>query len=230
MGHYVYKYVYGEEIVYIGKCDSSLKVRISQHKGDEKFKIYLDSEIFYIELANKTMTDVVESELIRRYKPKLNEAKMSDWSGLEFKEPEWKRFEHDKKGLRIIKTRCSNTSMSKRKTKRMKICKLMSQYYCPMMIKNIPNMYEDDSCYEIKIPISNEDDNQECCVPPYIFIDNKNTHGGMSLGICCCDNENVIYKFDKKRVLEEFYDIEKGLIQRIQYMKNMFEKELKEYV
>ena len=26
------------------------------------------------------------------------------------------------------------------------------------------------------------------------------------------------------------YDIEKGLIQRIQYMKNMFEKELKEYV
>lgn len=59
---------------------------------EEKFKPYLKSDIYYIELANSIMSDVVESELIRRYKPKLNVAKMSDWSGLEFTEPKWKKF------------------------------------------------------------------------------------------------------------------------------------------
>lgn len=92
MGHYVYKYVYNGEIVYIGKNDTDLKTRIKQHEREEKFQPYLKSDIYYIEVANKIMSDVVESELIRRYKPKLNVAKMSDWSGLEFTEPEWEKF------------------------------------------------------------------------------------------------------------------------------------------
>ena len=90
MGHYVYKYVYDGEIVYIGKNDTDLETRINQHKLEEKFRPYLKADIYYIELANAIMSDVVESELIRRYKPKLNVAKMCDWSGLEFTEPEWK--------------------------------------------------------------------------------------------------------------------------------------------
>lgn len=92
MGHYVYKYVYNGEIIYIGKNDTILENRINQHKLEDKFKPFLKADIYYIELANSIMSDVVESELIRRYKPKLNVAKMSDWSGLEFVEPEWKLF------------------------------------------------------------------------------------------------------------------------------------------
>jgi hypothetical protein len=32
MGHYVYKYVYNNEIIYIGKNDTDLENRIYQHK------------------------------------------------------------------------------------------------------------------------------------------------------------------------------------------------------
>ena len=31
MGHYVYKYVHNDEIIYIGKCDKDLEKQISQH-------------------------------------------------------------------------------------------------------------------------------------------------------------------------------------------------------
>lgn len=38
MGHYVYKYVYNNEIIYIGKNDTDLESRIYQHKLEDKFK------------------------------------------------------------------------------------------------------------------------------------------------------------------------------------------------
>lgn len=97
MGHYVYKYVKAGEIVYIGKNDTNLADRIYQHKLEEKFIPYADADVYYIELANAIMSDVVESELIRRYKPKLNKAKMSDWSGIPFTEPDWKLFKERKR-------------------------------------------------------------------------------------------------------------------------------------
>lgn len=96
--HTVYKYVYNTEIIYIGKCDGSLSKRLSQHgkKGDNipedgHFEIN-NSDIYFIELPNRVMTDVVESELIRRYKPKYNKAKMSEWQGIPFAEPQWKAY------------------------------------------------------------------------------------------------------------------------------------------
>lgn len=98
MGHYVYKYVLNDEIIYVGKCDGNLDSRLSQHgcKGDNidaaAWNDIRASTVFYTELANSTMSDVVESELIRRYKPKYNRAKMSDWDGLTFPEPEWKKY------------------------------------------------------------------------------------------------------------------------------------------
>lgn len=102
MGHYVYKYVYKDEIIYIGKNNTNLYDRLKNHgkPGDnipeEAWEEINSSDIFYCELANSIMSDVVESELIRRYKPKYNRAKKSDWSGLGFVEPEWKKFEIDK--------------------------------------------------------------------------------------------------------------------------------------
>ena len=78
MGHFVYKYVYKSEVIYIGKNDTNLIDRIRQHGkfGDnipeEGWDEINSSDIYYIELANSIMSDVVESELIRRYKPKYN--------------------------------------------------------------------------------------------------------------------------------------------------------------
>ena len=109
MGHYVYKYVKAGEIVYIGKNDTNLADRIYQHKLEEKFIPYADAEVYYIELANAIMSDVVESELIRRYKPKLNKAKMSDWVGIPFIEPDWKLFKERKKSTERKQTGITNS-------------------------------------------------------------------------------------------------------------------------
>ena len=228
LGHYVYKYVYDGEIVYIGKNDTDLETRINQHKLEEKFRPYLKADIYYIELANSVMSDVVESELIRRYKPKLNVAKMSDWSGLEFAEPEWKIFNSTKKKKSSKTVKHTQTKLLNKRKARIMICKLMSQYYCSYMLNNLSKIIEDDEIYKIEIPLSKDDGEHKCCVPPYINIDKEKAHGFLSLGYCEGDEENVTFIFNKKSIFREFYGIEVGLVSRIQYMKNMFSKELKE--
>lgn len=94
MGHYVYKYVYNGEIVYIGKNDTDLISRINQHKREKKFQPYLSSEIYYIALENRTENKVMESLLINRYKPLLNVSEKYDGFGLNiiFDEPKWVRY------------------------------------------------------------------------------------------------------------------------------------------
>lgn len=98
MSHYVYKYVLNGEILYIGKTDGVLSRRLKQHgrKGDNIASEYWDEinkcDIYYISCANNIMSDVIESELIRRYKPKCNKAKLSEWSGLPFEEPSWELY------------------------------------------------------------------------------------------------------------------------------------------
>lgn len=99
MGHFVYKYVLNDEIIYIGKNDTDLDSRLRTHgkPGDNiscvAWKDINAADIYYIKLYNATMSDVVESELIRRYQPKYNKAKKnSDWAGLPFVEPEWIKY------------------------------------------------------------------------------------------------------------------------------------------
>jgi len=98
MGHYVYKYVLNEEIIYIGKCDKNLDQRLKAHgrKGDnipsQAWNDINKADIYYINLPNATMSDVVESELINRYKPKYNRAKISEWDGIPFVEPSWHKY------------------------------------------------------------------------------------------------------------------------------------------
>lgn len=123
MGHYVYKYVLNDEIIYIGKCDSALESRLNQHgkPGDNIDKKYWEdinaSDIYYCTLANATMSDVVESELINRYKPKYNTAKISNWDGLELPEPKWKKYNKPKKVPFVKKekdlTKISNRQLEK---------------------------------------------------------------------------------------------------------------------
>lgn len=231
MGHYVYKYVYDGEIVYIGKNDTILENRINQHRCEEKFKPYLNSDIYYIEVANATMADVVESELIRKYKPKLNIAKMSDWCGLEFTEPEWKLFIPNKQSNKTSRTN-KRKIPEKQRDKRMKLCRLMSQYYCSYMMENIFNMKETEQYYEITIPISNEDDLQSCVDSPYLKVTDVDRcyYNSISLGSCLINHRDrcVVYRFDKEMIFCEFHNVEKGLAARIKFMKNMYEKEFEE--
>ena len=100
---FVYKYVFNEEVIYVG-ITKDLESRLSQHGryGDnidtEGWGKINNSKIFYLKVVNEVMADVVESELIRFYKPKYNKAKKSKWCGLPFIEKElvWKELKKKK--------------------------------------------------------------------------------------------------------------------------------------
>lgn len=98
--HAVYKYVYDNNIIYIGKADAGLEKRIRQHgkKGDnipkEAWPEINKARIFYTVLSGSNMTDIVERELIRRYTPKYNvQFKSKEWDGLPIGEMEWHEYE-----------------------------------------------------------------------------------------------------------------------------------------
>jgi len=84
MGHYVYKYVKNNDILYIGKNDTDLVSRINQHKKERKFLNINDADIFYVELSNKAETKAVEALLINYYKPPLNIRDKYDSCSLSF--------------------------------------------------------------------------------------------------------------------------------------------------
>lgn len=79
---YVYKYVLHGEIIYIGKSNTELGNRFYQHGrcGDNIDAKYRDeinqSDIYYMEFEDGYVTDMVETILINRYKPKCNKAKI----------------------------------------------------------------------------------------------------------------------------------------------------------
>lgn len=138
MGHYVYKYVYNNEIIYIGKNDTNLVDRLNQHgkTGDNITQDGWDeinnSDIYYAELANSTMADVVETELICKYKPKYNIAKKSDWIGLTFIEPVWYLYKkNDPKEIKELKFKLAVLDNENRELKEKieKISKDKESYY-----------------------------------------------------------------------------------------------------
>lgn len=73
MGEFaVYKYVYEDRVIYVGKTNASLKARIDAHSREESFKPYMAAKIWYCELSNEVETDSVEKVLINLYKPEIN--------------------------------------------------------------------------------------------------------------------------------------------------------------
>lgn len=90
-GYYIYKYVYNNDIIYIGKSDSSIINRINCHSREEKFQPYLNScKIFYFECKNNAETTIMECYLINKYKPILNVSmKYSDDLSINITEPKW---------------------------------------------------------------------------------------------------------------------------------------------
>lgn len=161
MGHYVYKYVYDGEVVYIGKNDTDLISRINQHKLEEKFKQYMSSYIYYIELENKYDTDIMETLLINKYLPKLNIAKKAEFkSEINFVEPEWKRyFEEDFrkptiKGNEVRNEKISQRALKKRKEKQMSELEAMLTDLWFYQYLSFHKPYEKDGELFIEVPIN----------------------------------------------------------------------------
>lgn len=136
-GHYVYKYIFNNEVIYIGKNNTDLISRINQHKSEEKFLPYLSSDIYYICLNNEFDTDFMETLLINKYKPMLNISKKNNFElGINFVEPEWKRFyEQDFKTIKVqnhkkrkVKNTSNNTESTKSKKKLEFMLKQLSYY------------------------------------------------------------------------------------------------------
>lgn len=95
----VYRYVdkVTNEILYVGKTDSSLENRILQHKSEDKFK-KIDARIEYIELKNAMETRFYEFYYINKWKPALNVSdKYEDDLGVELPDAEWKLYVPEKK-------------------------------------------------------------------------------------------------------------------------------------
>lgn len=70
---YIYKYVYNDEIIYIGKTKRELSQRILEHEQEIKFMPYLAGcKIFYFETATNVEMDIAEKYYINVYSPRLN--------------------------------------------------------------------------------------------------------------------------------------------------------------
>lgn len=117
MGYYVYKYVWKNKVIYVGKSNVSLKSRIKAHKQEQRFKKYLgNSEIFSFECCNPAETNIYETFLINKYKPILNRAmKYNDVLKIDIEEPEWERYDEEenvKKVNRNIENQIDKSSLT----------------------------------------------------------------------------------------------------------------------
>lgn len=103
----VYKYVYNDEIIYIGKSDNSILNRVNAHVKEAKFKPYLEKAvIYYTECKHSTHTLILEAFLINKYKPILNVSLKHDEDlnlDIPIPEPEWHLLSELKKVEKTVK-------------------------------------------------------------------------------------------------------------------------------
>ena len=115
------------------------------------------------------MSDVVESELINRHKPKYNTAKISDWDGLKLPEPNWKKYYKPEK-VPFVKKEKDLTKISDKKLKALIWeafqCKIAVDYLYPVVkSKTITRK-------ELKHPFLNKTEELPC-----IILHNSDFHG-----------------------------------------------------
>ncbi|WP_303835195.1 GIY-YIG nuclease family protein [Ruminococcus flavefaciens] len=126
----IYKYVYNDEIIYIGKSDNSILNRVNAHVKEAKFKPYLEKAvIYYTECKNRAHTHILETFLINKYKPILNDSlKYEEDLDFDIPEPEWhllselKEVEETvkqvkKPGIKWYENRVNDIEVLKRKIK-----------------------------------------------------------------------------------------------------------------
>lgn len=72
----VYKYVYRNEVIYVGQTKASFHERICCHAREKKFFPFLEeAKIFVCELGSEKEADFIETVLINQYRPALNSKK-----------------------------------------------------------------------------------------------------------------------------------------------------------
>lgn len=99
MSFYIYKYVYENEIVYIGKT-INLNQRIKEHSREKKFQSE-KFNIYYFLCSNQNQMDYYEYILINKYKPALNVINKKRFEEFSFTEPTW--IKYDKNTVLITK-------------------------------------------------------------------------------------------------------------------------------
>ena len=73
MAFYIYRYIYHDEIIYVGKTKRPLNERIGEHANERKFFPYLnDCLIQYFVTNTAVEMDIYEKYLINYYSPILN--------------------------------------------------------------------------------------------------------------------------------------------------------------
>lgn len=96
----VYKYVYHNEIIYIGMSDNDISKRVRNHAKERAFRPYLKScQVYYIPLKNHAQARGVEALLIDMYKPILNiEYKYNNGGdiNIDMALPEWIKYKNKK--------------------------------------------------------------------------------------------------------------------------------------
>lgn len=116
--HYLYKYIYKGDIIYIGKTNDNLERRIFSHINEDKFLPYIkEAEIYVMKLSNCTEVNALEMLLINKYRPILNCAdKYDEITNIKFEELPWNTYqsyldshcndEINLKNIEIQKTKC----------------------------------------------------------------------------------------------------------------------------
>lgn len=73
MAFYIYKYVYRDEIIYVGKTKRPLIERVGEHANEQKFFRYLnEAKIYYFTVSTAVEMDIYEKYLINVHSPILN--------------------------------------------------------------------------------------------------------------------------------------------------------------
>ena len=65
MAFYIYKYVYRDEIIYVGKTKRQLIERVGEHANEQKFFRYLnEAKIYYFTVSTAVEMDIYEKYLV----------------------------------------------------------------------------------------------------------------------------------------------------------------------
>lgn len=68
----VYRYMIGDQWIYVGKTKYSLEMRYYEHSSDKRFKPYRNAKIYYCELETEHDMDITETMLIKMMQPIIN--------------------------------------------------------------------------------------------------------------------------------------------------------------
>lgn len=95
----IYKYVWHNNVIYVGKSQTDIEKRIQAHSREDKFQKYLaDADVYYCLLPNESTTSIYELYYINKYKPILNVSEKydSDIVGIQVDEAAWELYSPSK--------------------------------------------------------------------------------------------------------------------------------------